>query len=321
MVDAVFVEDAPLRIRLGDDRVSAVVADIDRRGASLVGLQVAGVQCVQGFPVDHDPPLSAGVIMAPWPNRIRDGRWREGGHDHQLVITEPDKHNAIHGLGARATWEMSELSASSVTLRHSIANEPGYPFTVDVEVTYTLTLNGIDVVHRAINTSDRPAPFAAGAHPYLRVGNDSLEDATVTVPASMRIVSDDRNLPRGEVELSGETEDLREGRPVSDLDIDITYELDGRGPWQSVLAGANHTVTVWQEEPLCYMHVFTTRLFPSESGPVTAVAMEPTTAPADSFNSGKGLTWLAPNIVWHASWGIRMEQTRPVAGDQLHALM
>lgn len=298
-----------------------MIADIDRHGASLVGLSVAGVPCVQGFPVDADPPLSAGIVMAPWPNRIRDGRWRQGDNDHQLVITEPDKNNAIHGLSARATWEVTHLGASSVTLRHSIRDEPGYPFNVELEVTYTLTHSGIDVVHRAINTSDRPAPFAAGAHPYLRVGNDSLEDATVTVPASIRFVSDSRKLPLGQKELSGETEDLREGRTVSDLDVDITYRLNGSGPWQSVLAGKKHTVTVWQEKPLCYMHVFTTRLFPSESGPSTAIAMEPTTAPGDSFNSGEGLTWLVPNTPWHANWGIRVDQTRAVASDQLHALM
>jgi len=305
-VDAVFVDDSPMRIRLANDDFPSVIADIDRRGASLVGLWVDGVESIRGFPVDDDPPLSTGIIMAPWPNRIRDGRWREGDREHQLVITEPDKNNAIHGLSDTVVWDVSDATPSSVTLRHEISHHPGYPFCVVVEVTYTLTSNGIDVTHRATNTSDRPAPFATGAHPYIRLGDDNLETATVIVPASTMVVSNDRLLPIGHRDLAGDTADLRAGRVVSELDIDVTYRLDGDGPWQSVFAGEVSAVTIWQEDPLRYMHVFTTRLFPGDGGPVTAVAMEPTSAPADSFNSGEGLTWLTPNTPWQARWGIRV---------------
>jgi aldose 1-epimerase len=35
-----------------------------------------------------------------------------------------------------------------------------------------------------------------------------------------------------------------------------------------------------------------------------AVAIEPMTAPADAFNSGQGLRWLAPGEDWVVRWGI-----------------
>ena len=31
------------------------------------------------------------------------------------------------------------------------------------------------------------------------------------------------------------------------------------------------------------------------------------TAPANAFNSGEGLRWLAPGETWHLSWGIRYQ--------------
>ena len=36
-----------------------------------------------------------------------------------------------------------------------------------------------------------------------------------------------------------------------------------------------------------------------------AVAIEPMTAPADAFNSGKGVHWLEPGAEWTVRWGIR----------------
>jgi aldose 1-epimerase len=38
---------------------------------------------------------------------------------------------------------------------------------------------------------------------------------------------------------------------------------------------------------------------------VTAVAIEPMTAPADALNHGVGLRWLAPGDVLSASWASR----------------
>jgi aldose 1-epimerase len=37
------------------------------------------------------------------------------------------------------------------------------------------------------------------------------------------------------------------------------------------------------------------------------VAIEPMTAPANAFNTGAGLRWLAPGESWTLRWGIRHE--------------
>ena len=57
-----------------------------------------------------------------------------------------------------------------------------------------------------------------------------------------------------------------------------------------------------------YIQAFTTKDFATDDGSVTALAVEPMTAPADVFNSGHGLRWLEPGEVWEAIWGVRYRQ-------------
>ena len=39
-----------------------------------------------------------GQVLAPWPNRLADGRYEWEGEQHRLPLTEPGAGNAIHGL-------------------------------------------------------------------------------------------------------------------------------------------------------------------------------------------------------------------------------
>ena len=58
------------------------------------------------------------------------------------------------------------------------------------------------------------------------------------------------------------------------------------------------------------MHVFITREFPCAEQFVTALAVEPMTAPADAFDSGVGLHRLAPGERPSASWASGMTPGR-----------
>ena len=45
-------------------------------------------------PPRSKPPLGAGCVLVPWPNRVAGATWQ----GHQLEVTEPARGNAIHGL-------------------------------------------------------------------------------------------------------------------------------------------------------------------------------------------------------------------------------
>src|SRR5687767_1961196 len=75
-----------------------VQATITAVAAGIRTLSINGIDLVPSFGEDQSPPSGAGIVLVPWPNRIRDGKWSHDGVEHQLAITEPKYHNAIHGL-------------------------------------------------------------------------------------------------------------------------------------------------------------------------------------------------------------------------------
>lgn len=147
-------------------------ASISTVGASLRGLTVDGVEIVPSYPIDMPTPSCSGVVLVPWPNRIRDGRWG----DQQLAITEPAKNNASHGLLRYSNYQQTERSSSSVTLSADVHPQLGYPFWLRTHVTYTLCPDGISITHEVTNLGDEPAPFGIGAHPYLTFNDDAAPD-------------------------------------------------------------------------------------------------------------------------------------------------
>jgi aldose 1-epimerase len=64
-------------------------------------------------------------------------------------------------------------------------------------------------------------------------------------------------------------------------------------------------VSLWADRHFGYLHVFITRKFPVAGGVISAVAIEPMTAPANALRSGTSIRWLETGETMTASWGIR----------------
>ena len=295
------------QIHLSIERDGRVVtADIGQVGAVLRGVTVDGVDLVARFPEGTPAPSCSGTVLVPWPNRIRDGKWTHEGAVQQLAITEPKLDNAIHGLLRYTAYVVSE-SDSAVTLRANVVPQIGYPFLLETAVTYALTAEGVTVTHMIRNSGTENAPVAIGTHPFITVGNAPAAELTVTSTGAEHIVVDERLLP---VETAPVTDklDLRSGRVLADLHLDtayasLTFDEDGRSRHRITDAAGNSTV-LWQDEQFGYVQFYTGRDYPGQD---VALACEPMTAPADAFNSGEGLVWLAPGETFTGSWGISYE--------------
>lgn len=282
-----------------------VTAQIAQVGASLRSLVVGGVDIVPPYPAGSRTPFGSGIVLVPWPNRIRDGLWHRDGAPEQLAITEPARNNAIHGLLRYAPYEVAAEAPDAITLAATVYPQGGYPFLLDTSVTYALTDDGVTVTHRIRNTGTDAAPVAIGTHPFLTIGDVDPESLVLTVPGATRFPVDDRLLPSPEVSVEGTPLDLRGGRPVAELDLDdafgdILRDADGVARC-TLVAPDGRTVTMWSGEGFDYVQVFTTDAYPGQK---KAIAVEPMTAPADAFNSGLGVRVLEPGEYWTASWGI-----------------
>lgn len=273
-------------------------------GGALRSYTVAGTQLVETYPDDAVPPSAAGILLAPWPNRVAGGRWVLDGKVQQLDLTDPGLGNAIHGLLRNTGYAAVETTPDSVRLAASIYPQHGYPFHLEHEVRYSLDADGgLRVRQSLTNRSAAPAPFALGAHPFLRIGDVPTEELRLRVEASSILVTDEALIPTATVPVAGET-DLRQDRRVGELRLDSAYTgLTGRGGcYRHVLtADDGRTVQLWSEKAFGYVHVFVTENFPGRS---CALALEPMTAPANALNSGEGLRWLEPDASFSAEWGI-----------------
>jgi aldose 1-epimerase len=196
-----------------------------------------------------------------------------------------------------------------VTLSATIYPQLGYPYLLGTAVHYELVADGLKVTHFVENLGGEAAPVAIGTHPYLKIGGVPTADLMLRLPAASHIEVDDRLLPTGEVPVDGTEWDFREGRRVGELELDDAFgELasDGGEVVHTLTAPDGRSVSMWADDVFDYVQVYTSRRFPGEEGDV-AIAVEPMTAPAEAFNSGRGLRWLDPGDEWQLSWGIRFE--------------
>jgi aldose 1-epimerase len=281
-------------------------------GATLRLLEYAGRSVVHGFDEDEMSTAARGQLLVPWPNRIRDGAYSFDGRDLQLGLTEPGRGNASHGLARWAAWTPEEHAGSSVSLGYRLMAQSGYPWTIDLHVLYDLSADGLTVTQTATNLSDRPAPYASGAHPYLTAGDGPVDGWELTLPASLRLLPDDRLLPVGEEDVSGTPYDFRVARPVRDTVLDHAFgglERDEDGVATTFVRdpGSGRGAALWVDRHHPWLMVFS-----ADDGwdpPRQALAVEPMTAPPDAFRSGRDLTTLAPaghpGDEASVSWGIR----------------
>ena len=284
-------------------------ATITAVAAGLRTLSINGIDLVPAYAEDLPQPMGAGIVLVPWPNRIRDGVWAHDGVERRLAITEPARNTAIHGLLRYTEYKPIARERDSVTLSATIYPQLGYPFLLGTAVHYELIADGLKVTHFVENLGAEAAPVAIGTHPYVKIGGVPTADLMLRLDAASHIEVDDRLLPTGEVPVDGTEWDFREGRRVGDLELDDAFgELaseDGT-VLHTLTAPDGRSVSVWADDGFDYVQVFTTREFPGEDGDV-AIAVEPMTAPAEAFNSGRGLRWLDPGEEWQLSWGIRFE--------------
>ncbi len=284
-------------------------AIITELAAALRVLVVDGDALTETYPDTTLPPFGNGIVLSPWPNRIRDGRWMLGGSPQQLALTEPDRRNAIHGLLRSTPYRVTEREGHAITLAATIYPQKGYPFVVDTSVRYELVGDGITVTHRFWNRSDAAAPVAVGAHPFLRVGDAPIEELTLTVDASTLFEVDERMNPTREVPVDDTDYDLRAGRLVGELELDVAFGAvstdDDAIAHHRLTAPDGRYTELWQGPEFGWVQAFTTRDYPRPDGAGVAVAIEPMSAPPDAFNSGDGVRWLEPDESWEAMWGIR----------------
>jgi aldose 1-epimerase len=277
-------------------------------GGGLRTYAVAGRPVLDGFARDAMCSAGRGTTLAPWPNRLRDGRYRFDGEDHQLPLSEVAHHNAIHGLVRWRPWTLLNQTDETLTVEVVLLPQPGYPFSLRVRHDYRLDADGLTVATTATNIGSRSLPYGLGFHPYLTVGSGQVDADRLTVPARTWLQVDDRGLPTGSAPVQGTPYDYRDPHPIGDHVLDTAYTdllrgADGRAVVILATADGARSVSLWMDERFPYLQVFTgDTLSPADRR--RGLAVEPMTCGPDAFNTGSGLVTLAPQEALTTSWGL-----------------
>ncbi|HEU4513466.1 MAG TPA: aldose 1-epimerase family protein [Nocardioidaceae bacterium] len=254
-------------------------------------------------------PKYRGALLAPWPNRVVDGRYRFDGEELQLDLSEPQRRHAIHGLVCWERFEAAQPSPSEVTLTHRLVPREGYPFSVELQVGYRLD-DGLACTVTAHNAGRRRAPYGTAPHPYLVGGPGKVDGWTLHAPASEVLeVTPDRLVPIGLRAVEGTPFDFRAPRRVEGIELDHAYTglaPRGDGLVRVTVTGADGhgTEIAWDPTVLPWVQVHTADL-PEPAESRRGLAVEPMTCPPDAFNSGTDLVVLEPGESHEARWTIR----------------
>ncbi|WP_454294316.1 aldose epimerase family protein [Salana multivorans] len=288
-------------VELHDD--GTVLATIALRGATPLSWRpTAGElswEALDGYLDAEDLLAQSGVrggIMAPFCNRITDARYTFAGTEHDLRPGMQDRL-IYHGL----VREM-DFTLSSAQVRDGAAHlvldcrelgrggTPGYPFPVDVQVTYAISRTGLAISVSGTNTGPSAAPFAMGWHPYLAFPARQVDALELHVPAASRVLTDSDLIPLpGEAAFQpiedGDPLDFRRPRLIGETVFDACWtdvEPDEDGVVRSQVRepASGATLTLWQERG--HVHGFTGDTL--DRAPRTSLALEPVETVTNAFN-------------------------------------
>lgn len=212
------------------------------------------------------PTRGGSFPMAPWPNRIREGRFEFAGRPYEVPLE--GKPHANHGRVFQRPWQVVARTARVVEL--TCAFDEGWPWGGKAWQRIELGERGLRMKLEV--RSDRDLfPAGCGWHPWFRREVRGGGPVQVRVPASRQYVLAE-GLPTGElVEPAGES-DLRRLSELGGRRIDGCY-TGLEGPLMADWGCLALTMTVQAPEP--HVQVFT---------PEYAFCLEPQTCAPDAFN-------------------------------------
>jgi aldose 1-epimerase len=322
--DPVYGEDAYL---LQDRETGSTALVLPGLGNNLMSF-VAGLgdgrrlEVILGAPAGETRERSVwwgNPILFPFPNRVRDGRFRFEGEEYSLATNLDGTHHE-HGLVREVPWRVEEAEGreGGAVLRSCVttADHPSilrqYPFPFNLTVTYRLAGNSLRCDASVRNSGDRPLPMGFGLHPYFRAplaAGGSRAECLLHIPARCHWELDPENLPTGRrLSLPPEL-DFDHPRPLGEIYLDHAYSDLRRAGGETIcalrdpLAGVEARVRFGREFPELLVFAPTH---------LDTVCFEPYTCVTDAVNLAErvpntGLLVLGPGEAWRGTVWLEVE--------------
>jgi aldose 1-epimerase len=299
-------------VTAGDYRISAAGYDaaVTQDGAAVRMLTHEGRDLIVPFALGEPMPDYRGAIIAPWPNRIPDGRYSFGGVELRVPINEPSRAAALHGLVSYVPWTVLYHGDSSLGLQHRLHPSKGYPFELLLDVSYVVDESGFHTTVTATNTGEHAAPYGTCPHPYLMAGPSPLDTWSLELDAgSFLDVTPDRLIPLQRTSVDGTPFDYRRPRQLGRTAIDHAFTdfrtISGEDEVRLQLWDPLGTGVAMSWGAACPWVQLHTADHETPERHRIGLAAEPMTCPPNAFNTGEDLMRLLPGATHTADWTIR----------------
>eukprot|EP00041_Stephanoeca_diplocostata_P009069 m.137977 g.137977 ORF g.137977 m.137977 type:complete len:408 (+) comp17590_c0_seq2:62-1285(+) len=275
-------------------------------------------------------PTWKGRVLLPYANRIGNATYQFNGTTYHLPINDVSGlNNSLHGLLWNRSMQIlstdiDDISAS-ITLGYSFdGSDTGYPFLLDITVTYTLNKIGFTITVAATNRDINggwPLPFFSGWHPYILA---SLHTSTLTLDPCTAWTHVDvgvgpqyppprysNMVPTGHTHVWSR---FNGSRPFGGSATMPTYFDDEvkalntakcGDTFEHVLQDFDNSVQIGLSVDSSYkfLQIFTGA---QQTWGVDAVVLEPLNAMSDAYNNHDNLHTISVGETYTSSFGIRM---------------
>ena len=169
----------------------------------------------------------AGAIIGRVANGIENATFTLGGKKYDLFINEP--YNICNHGGERGFdkyfYEVKNFSETEIVLtRTSQDGEENFPHSLQIEVTYILTDNGLSIKIKGLAGGE--TYFAPTSHPYFNLSGfkNSVESVLLKVNAQKYTVKGESGLPNGKIEpIKNTPYNFGEFKELGTYDFDVNF--------------------------------------------------------------------------------------------------
>lgn len=277
-------------------------AEVDSIGSTLNQLKFKDRNLIEPRPIRS---RYHGALLAPWPNRIADGRYSYQGKIYELDKNESSRSNALHGLVDVLDWEIVEVREDFIQLKVRLNSSAGYPSELQLFSTFSLSSKGLFWKVESKNIGDKVAPFGISIHPYLVTGSPtSVDDFFLKFNAHSYLeVDNERLLPLEMRDVESRNFDFSQWKRIGDLFIDHAFLIDpsNKDPRIEVTDDNGVGTFIEYDKNARWIQIHTADREGGEDAR-RCLAVEPMSSPPDAFNSGIDLIHLEPESHFSMSW-------------------
>ena len=272
---------------LSDREAQSSMTVVPERGGIIIGWQI---QEHELFYLDterfKDSSLSirGGIpLLFPICGNLPDDTYTLNGQSYALKQ---------HGFGRTSPWEVTEQSTDdnamlTVTLKSTEATRSLYPFDFELNYSYILKGNMLELRQRHTNLSQTPMPFSTGIHPYFAVHDKT--QLSFSIPSTQYQVKGDPEL----LTFSGQFDFEQDEIDFAFVNLTDTV---------AQVTDMNRQLRLTVEYDSCY----STLVFWTLKGK-DFYCLEPWSGPRNAMNTGNHLLTVAPGETVETVITMRME--------------